>query len=822
MRSFLSFIKDSLSINILYYDDYNIVLTNNTLKNDFQKNKVILEEERNNKKIIGTPTDNLKKEEVVLEGLVKDAKTGEVIIGATVLVTELNTGSITDLFGHYAINLLPGNYSILVKSIEYESESINLTIYSKGNVDFELYESTKELEEVIIYAEGKNSMVNDINVGKSNMSIETINGLPAMLGEPDVIRGIQLLPGISSVGEGASGVNVRGGNVGQNMILQDDALIFNSSHLFGFYSIFNPDIVKNVSIYKGTFPANYGGRVSSIIDVQLKEGNRKKLSGSGGIGFISSKLTIEGPYNNNKGSFIIGGRIANPNWIIRKINNIQLSNSSAGFKDLTGKIVQDLGKKNKLIYSIYQSSDEFQLASDTTYNWTTSTHTLKWKRLINEKYFLNTVIGRGNYNAKISDITGDNKFDLNTGINYNLAKIELNISPNIFHNIDVGLNLINFNILPGKFEADANNLFFNSFYPDRMNTIVGSGYISDEFQVNSKLDIKYGLRFSKYFQLGTGKSFNFLENSPRILENITDTTFYNKGEVMSSYQGFEPRFQLNYKINQNNSLKFGFTRAYQYLHLLSNSTSVTPIDFWTVSSNFIKPQKSNQYSFGFFNSLKETFEFSLELYYNIVQNTYDFKNGQKVLLNPAIETAIVQGKAVNYGSELLIRKNKGKLSGWLGYTYARSTRQIEGFYEDEIINDGKFFPSNFDKPHEVSLVTNYSFTRRIKMAFNFVYNTGRPISVPIAKYSQQNVPIISAFSERNQFRIPDYHRLDFSITIDKSHKLKKKISGNWTFSIYNLYSRNNAYSIIFSKTGEPIKFSVIGTALPSISYNFKF
>ncbi|MDA0195014.1 MAG: TonB-dependent receptor plug domain-containing protein [Bacteroidetes bacterium] len=664
-------------------------------------------------------------------------------------------------------------------------------------------------------------------MGKNTLSIESIRKLPSFLGEVDVVKGLISLPGVSTVGEGASGFNVRGGGVDQNLILQDGALIFNPSHVFGFFSAFNPEMVKNATLYKSGIPASYGGRLSSVLDVELKEGNLQEYHVDGGLGLISSKLIVNGPIIKNKMSFIIGGRMSYSDWLLDKAKDINVKNSSASFRDFNSKITYLPGNKDKISYSNYLSHDSFSFASDTLFEWNTTNHILTWDHIFTDKLFSQTYLVAGRYNYSIRDDEGFNSFVVKSKINYQAFKTNFEYDVNDRYKLHAGGDVNLFQFEPGKQFPIGESSGVESLQLEHEKSVEAGLFIENEYQLHKAISIKAGLRYSMFYNRGPGNDFIYAENAPRNNFNITDTVSYSSGDLIKSYKGLEPRITLNYEINLSTSLKLSYNRTRQYLHLITNTTAVTPTDLWKTSNRYIPPEIGDQYSIGLFkNWLSNSIETSVEVYYKNSDNIVDFKNGSKLLMNRNIDADLITGNGKSYGTEFYLNKKIGRLTGWFSYTYSRTFRKIEGQFSEETINNGSYYPANFDKPHDLSLALNYKISHYFEFGSSFTYNSGRPFTVPLSLYGTSNLTSVSNFSQRNEQRIPDYHRLDLSIKINSREMLRRRLKYDVTFALYNVYARKNAYTVFFrNNIGEPpkaYKLSVLGATFPAIIVNFHF
>jgi hypothetical protein len=761
-----------------------------------------------------------------VSGYVRDATTGEGIVGATVFINELKNGVSTNQYGFYSIGLLSNIYNITISSLGKSPTHEKVFLNENKTVSVELFDGTTQLNDVVVTAESFDHNISSPEMSLVRLTSKTLKSMPAFMGEVDIIKSIQLLPGVSSVGEGSGGFNVRGGNVDQNLILMDEVPIFNSSHLFGFFSTFNPDMVKDVTLHKGGIPPQYGGRLSSVLDVKLKEGNDKSFSGSGGIGILSSRLLIEGPIIKNRTSFIVAGRYAYPDLTLKRLKNLNLRNSSGSFYDLNLKLTHRFSEKSSIYLSTYYSGDSFKLASDTVYNWKMLATSLKWNTIVKDKLFISLTGTHSMYNYGIQGESAPNLFRTDFDITNTALKLDLTYPINLNHRIDFGGSFGRYQINPGKLIPELGSSINPSAMQDE-SSYESSIYVGSESKINERISVLAGVRLSHYNYIGKANLFVYDESIPKSPSSIIDTLNFAQGESIKQYTGAEPRFSLKYSVNATSSIKLSYNRTLQYVHLITNTTAVSPLDLWKSSSPYLKPESANQIAIGYFrNLLAKGIEASAEAYYKEIENMVEYKDGSNIFLNPFLESDLLPAQGRNYGVELLLRKNSGKVTGWIGYTYSRAFRKVKGETEEETINNGEYYPSNFDKPNDLSIVMNYKFTRRLSASANFTYSTGRPITYPQSIYIIDGYAV-SQYSERNQGRIPDYHRLDVSLTLDESLRKTQKWKGSWTLSIFNVYGRKNPYSIFFKpeyagRIAQAYRLSVIGTIFPSLTYNFKF
>lgn len=791
-----------------------------------EEKKVILQNTLENTLIeVGSKSKIIDGQFVNLAGHIRDSKTGEPLIGAMMYIDNPRIGVATDQFGYYSINLPQGRLSLLLKCIGYKDTKRPLMLYSQGKLDLEMIEDVIPLKEVIIESE-KDVNIAGMQMGVERLDAQSMKKVPPVLGEVDVLRVALTLPGVQSVGEGANGINVRGGNADQNLMLLNDATVYNPTHLFGFFSAFNPDVIKSVELHKGGIPAEFGGRISSVFEVQTKEGNNKNFVGSGGISPVTARLAFEGPIVKNKASYIVGGRSTYSDWILNRIPNDAINNSTASFYDLYARISYDINEKNTLYASGYYSHDKFGFNSDTIYSYTNQNVSLQWKHIFNNKlYGVFTGVYSGyTYHVK-SEKNEVNAFDMDYAIKNINGKIDFSYFPNSRHKVDFGISSIYYGLEPGSMlPAGINSLILPKILENEQG-LESAIYLGDKYDFSPRFSVYIGLRYSIYNYLGPKSVNQYAENAPITEATQTGEKNYSKNQVIETYHGPELRLSARYSLNDDTSLKLSYNKMRQYIHMLSNTTSISPTDTWKLSDSYFKPQIGDQVSLGLYRNFKNnTIEGSVEAYYKTIANLLDFKSGAQLVLNEQLETDIIGGQGNAYGVEFLLRKKTGKLNGWLSYTYSKSLIRIESDFADEEINNGAYYPTNYDKPHAVNLLANWKFSRRLSVSTVMSYSSGRPITYPIAKYNYNGTERLH-YSERNQYRIPDYFRLDLSLNIEGNHKVKKLNHSSWTLAVYNLTGRDNAYSVYFVSQNGKVKgyqLSIFAEAIPTITYNFRF
>lgn len=748
-----------------------------------------------------------------LKGRVKDASNGEDLIGAAVVVEGVSgKGAITNTYGFYSLTLPKGTYKISVQYIGYQSVIKDVVLDKDLSLDIELREESESLQEVVVSAEAANANVTKTEMSVAKISPKDVETVPVLFGEKDIIKMVQLLPGVKTSGEGGSGFSVRGGGLDQNLILLDEAPVYNASHLLGFFSVFNSDAIKDVTLYKGGMPAEYGGRASSVMDVIMKDGNAKRFGASGGIGLISSKLTLEAPIVKDKGSFVISGRRTYADLFLKLSNNEDLQNTTLYFYDLNMKANYQITDKDRVYLSGYFGRDRFGFDDEFGFSWGNATGTVRWNHIFNDRLFSNTSLIYSDYDYDFDIGVDEEKFRLESGIKDWNLKQDFTYFLNANNTIKFGGNVIRHNFVPGQISTGAESSFAAEDI-DEQYAVEGALYLQNEQKVGQRWSFIYGLRYSLFDYMGSGTAYELDDQGA-----VISTQTYDDWESIQFYHGLEPRASAKYLLNEVSSVKVAYNRNYQYLHLLSNSTSGSPTDRWVPSSNNVKPQIADQVAAGYFRNFKDNmFEFSAEVYYKEMQNLIDYKTGADLVFNGSIETELVYGSGKAYGLELLLRKTKGKFTGWLSYTLSRSLREFDD------IDDGKVFPSRQDRIHDLSVTGIYAFHPKWTLSANFVFYTGDAITFPSGRYQMagKEVPY---YTERNGYRFPNYHRLDLGLTW--TVKKTEKFESSWNISVYNAYGRENPYIINFEEnedTGnvEAVQFALF-KAIPSISYNFRF
>ncbi len=769
-------------------------------------------------------TTILQAQDITLSGYIKDAANGEALIGATVYIPTLKQGTASNSYGFYSLTVPTGTYRLTVSYIGYITTEETVEANENQNITFSLKDNSKEIDEVVVSAEAANANVERVEMGVAKLPIKTIQKLPAFMGEVDIIKTIQLLPGIQSGGEASSGLYVRGGGPDENLMILDEAPVYNASHLMGFFSVFNSNAINDIQVYKSGIPAEYGGKASSVIDIRQKDGNSKKFGMDGGIGNLSSRLTLEGPIIKDKWSFILAGRRTYYDVLGRAAGIEELSDNKLYFYDLNGKSNLVINDKNRIFISGYMGEDNFELGESIYMRWGNATATVRWNHIFGEKLFMNVSAIYSNYDYNLG-VPGDNadNFDWSSRIRDYNGKLDFTLFLNPRNTIKYGLNVIHHNFRPGKVETNGENSMFSDMELAHYNALESAIYLSNEQKISDRFSVQYGVRLSHFQQVGDGE-VNYYENPEKPQDDeLTGTEKFGKWDkIGDAFVHLEPRLAMKYTLDRNSSAKASYNRMVQNLHLITNTQSPSPLDIWLPTSTYIDPLIVDQVSVGYFRNFRNNmWETSVELYYKDMQNVLDYKEGAELFLNEEIETELLHGSGESKGMELLVKKAQGKLTGWVGYTWAKTTRTVEG------INNGNPYPSSYDRTHDLSIVSNYELNERWNLSANFVFSTGSPTSYPVAKYNIQGNQVYE-YSSRNSNRIPNYHRLDLSATYDFKKNKNRRFKQSINFSIYNVYGRRNAYSITPEanednlQQTEFVRLSIIGAPIPSITYNFKF
>ena len=766
---------------------------------------------------------------ITLRGRITSAATDAPLVGATVFVPALEAGTSTDGDGRYRLRITPGTYEVVFNYVGYRETRRTLDLRADRTLDVALDESTVELEGVTVTEEAQLQDVRSVEMGVTRLTMESLEQLPTFLGEVDVVRSLLLLPGVSTVGEGASGFNVRGGNVDQNLILFDGAPIFYPSHLLGFFSLFNPSVVQDATLYRGGIPARYGGRVSSVLDIRQKQGSTQEYQVDGSLGLIASRLAVDGPIVNDRTSLLVGGRGSYVDWVLNRARNDDVSGSSAGFYDLNAGLTHRISDRDDVKLSGYYGYDRFNFITDTLYTYRSATASARWNHVFGDDLLTTVTASLSDYGYDVEGQREGLGFVLESGVQARSLQGDLTWNRTDTQTLEAGVFASDFRVRSNTIAptSEASSVSPQSIEDER--GVESAVYASYQWAPVERLSLRGGLRVSAFQALGPRSVYAFEgPGGLRDAGTLADTTRVGSGSVIEDYYGLEPRFSARYLLSEGRSVKASYNRTRQYVHLVSNTTAVQPIDIWKPSDEFVRPQIGDQVSLGYFQDFEDgNVTSSVEVYYKRLQNVVDFKPGAELLLNPLLTTDLLIGEGRAYGAELLMRRRTGRFTGWLSYTYSRSERRVDGALPEQQINDGDWYPSNFDRPHDLSVVFTYQENPRVSWNLNFTYKTGRPITYPVSKFTINDIAVAN-FSTRNQFRIPDFHRLDFSLKINFNKP--EKTDGwrsNLTFSLYNLYARKNPYSIYFTQTldgkaPQAFRLATLGTIFPSVTYSFKF
>ncbi|MEO5891371.1 MAG: TonB-dependent receptor [Ferruginibacter sp.] len=763
-------------------------------------------------------------ENTILDGYLHDSKTGEPIVGASIYIEKLKRGTLTDQYGYYTISLPRGQHILSIQSVGIKDTRRQVILYSDGKMNIDVTAQVMTLKNVTMSAQ-KISNIRSAQMGMQKIDIKSIKQVPVAFGEADLLRVVLTLPGVKSVGEASTGLNVRGGSADQNLILFNDATIYNPAHFFGLFSAFNPEVVKDVDLYKSSIPARYGGRLSSVIDITSREGNKKKLAGSAGIGLLTSRVNLEGPLVKDKSSFVLGARTTYAKWLLNILPD-QYKNSRASFNDFNLNINHEINKKNTLYLAAYMSNDRFNLNSDTFYSYGNRNISLKLKHVFNNK--MNALLTAG-YDRYQYDISSDhnpvNAYKLGFDINQTYLKAHVNYYPTLKHKLEFGLNSIFYKLHPGNYEPIGGKSLVS---PDTVATeqaLESALYLSDRYNISTDLSVEAGIRYSIFNYLGPQNINTYGAGIPRTEDNMLATVPYASGKFIKTYGGPEYRVSMRYAFSDSFSIKAGYNTQCQYIHSISNITSMAPTDIWKLSDPNIRPQRGDQVSLGLYKNFKaNTIETSVEVYYKRIHDYLDYKSGAQLIMNDHLETDVMTTRGKAYGVEVMVKKLTGKLNGWVSYTWSRTLLQVDDPLAGEVINNGNYYPANYDKPHDFTFIGNYKVSHRFSISVNATYSTGRPITLPIGTYYYGG-SMRTLYADRNAHRIPDYFRTDFSMNIDGNHRVHQVTHNSWTIGVYNLTGRKNPYSVYFvSEAGiiNGYKLSIFGSAIPYINFNIRF
>jgi hypothetical protein len=776
--------------------------------------------------VIGRDIGELKN--IRISGRLIDQISGEPLVGATVTIRELNKTEVTNTNGNFFLVLDRAEYTLEFRYVGYETVIYPIVAVGEGRISMTMIQEDFTLDDVVIFGRDPEKNLRSTEMGAISINMNTLKELPPFLGEVDIIRSIATLPGVSQVGEASSGLNVRGGGADQNLIMFAGAPIYNPSHLFGLFTAFNPDVVNDFTLYKAIIPTKFGGRGSSILDITPKSGSLDRWGGDLMAGSVSGKLSLNGPVVKDKVSAKVGFRGSYINWLLNSLNNPELRTSQANFYDVNGILYGEINENHTVTYSFYQSYDDFALASDTTISWKNLSHSIRYNGRLSEKFFIDAIGHYTLYDFTIFNRSGINNFDLKSGIQDIGGRLNFTYNLSDRNKVYAGLDTKNLRINPGELIPGVNDNGEVSVLPQLVQPEFAreSGiYLQHDFEVGQKFGFSYGIRYDMYQYFGPRTVRSYAPNLPRNASHVTGERTYGDGEVIQSYDGFGPRASFRYSINSKTSIKGGYNKMYQFIHLISNTATIAPTDVWKLSDEFIRPQIVDQYSLGLYKNFKgNIFETSFEVYYKDIQNVVDYKDGARLLLQNNLETELIPGIGQAYGVEMYVKKNLGRLTGWMSYTYSRALRRVLTPFEEEIINDGNWFPANFDKPHDLTLIGNYKLASNVSLSGTFFYSTGRPVTFPEAKFDFAGNSL-AFFRNRNLQRIPDFHRLDLSLNFQLKGK-GKFYEGDWTFAVMNVYGRKNPFSIFFAdQAGSPpqaYRLAILGVPLPTLSYSLKF
>lgn len=755
-----------------------------------------------------------------ITGEIIDPNTNEPIIGATVFWKDLNTGTVSDENGKFEMEIPGGRHELIIQYVGYDDFSRSTAVLGTGDLRVELSKAAINLKEVLVRAESANVNVESAQVGVARLDVKSIKKLPSFLGEIDVVKSLLLQPGISTIGEGAIGFNVRGGEVDQNLLMQDEGLLFNASHALGFFSTLNPELISYVTLYKGNIPAQFGGRLASVLDVEMRDGSFKEYRAQGGLGLVSSKVSVEGPVKKDKSSFIVGFRSSYSDWVLGLINLPEVKRSSATFYDLNLRYTHRINEKNTLTLSAYSTRDQFSFNELFGYEYGTQMGQLIYKKIFSDKLFSRLSITASKYESTQLDLEGTDAQALDNDVTYYKVKEHLTYSHSNELSFDAGLSTILYQIDPGELRPVGELSQITPRRLEREQGLESALFLNANWTVSPALSFSGGLRLGLYNALGPGTVYEYEDPENPTLSGLRDSTRFNGAKIVATYGSIEPRVSFRYRLDANSSLKGGYSRTAQFINLIANTNTPTPSSQWQLSNETIAPLRSHNFSVGYFrNTNDNNWEFSAETYLRFIDKLFDYKDFAELTVNPFLETQLLTGIGRAYGLEFSAKKKQGKWDGYLSYTLSKTEKQIAG------INNKDWFPSNFDKPHDLSAVFNFHINRRNTLSVNFVYGTGRPTTAPIASYREVNGLVVPIYSDRNQLRVPDYHRLDLAYTLGKGYNLTKKIKTSWTISLYNLYSRQNAFSVFFTQQPfqPPVanKLAILGNIFPALTFNFE-
>lgn len=785
-------------------------------------------------RVIGN-RDDYGRTRATLSGKITDGRDGQPLPGASVTADQMKAGTIADARGNYQLNLPVGTYTVRISFMGFEDNLQKIQLVGDGSLDGELFEKSVRLDEVIISSRRAEANVTSTQMSLVTLDSKAVKALPSSFGESDIIRNMAAMPGVQTIGEIGTGFNVRGGSADQNLILLEDAPLFNSSHLFGLISVVGSEGVSGVTLWKAGVPSRYGERASSVLDIRMGPENKDKASVRGGIGLINSRLHAELPVFNGKGTLMAGMRSSYSNWLLHVMPDAGLKNSSAAFSDGNAQLTFNLNKSNRLSLFGYYSADRFAFNREQDFQYASLLGSLRWQHTFTDRFFFELTGAVSHYRYAVAEEDTAKSWEgysIHSSLLYQSLKWNFSWFPGKAHTVDFGLNAIRYRISPGERSALSPVTTVRPMVLPDERAIELAVYLSDQIRISKKATMEAGIRAVSYSPLGPGTEYTYDPAFPRSSESITDSVTYGKNQVMDYKAGIEPRLSFRYSVSEKSSVKLSYNRIHQYINLISNTAVMTPSDVWKLNSPGRKPLLADHFALGYFRNFRNnTVETSLELYYKHISHVPDYKNGASILLNPWLESELLDTQGKNYGIELYVRKNTGRITGWLTYTYARSMLRSSGTFPEEMINRNNWFPANHDKPHSLFINLNYEISRRWKLGGSFQYATGRPVTLPELTYTAKGYQLI-AYSLRNEFRLPAYHRLDLFLTFDRSLRVKKFWKGSWTLSVMNVYGRKNVYSVFYKKEDHMVsyvkkqydtyKLYILGRPIPTLTYNFYF
>lgn len=758
--------------------------------------------------------------QALIEGQIVDAQTEEPIIGATIFFTDLDIGTATDVDGFFKVEVPAGTYDVSIEYVGYQEITQSVAVLGDGNIRLTMDKEAVNLEEVLVKAEALDVNIENAQIGVEQLDVKSLNKLPSFLGEVDVVKSLLLQPGVSTIGEGAVGFNVRGGEVDQNLIMQDDGILFSSSHALGFFSSFNPELISFVTLYKGNLPAQFGGRLASVLNVEMRDGSYRDYRLKGGVGLVSTKVSFEGPVIKEKSSFIAGFRSSYSDWVLDLVKLPEIQRSSATFYDFNFRYTHRINEKNTLALSAYSANDRFTYNELFGFDYNTFLGQAIYKKIFSDELFSKLSFSASRYQSTQLDLDGADALELDNNITYYKIREQLTYTPSRELEWNAGISSILYQVEPGAIRPIGN---LSQVIPENLEQEQGlesAAFINANWTFSPAFSISGGLRFAAYQFLGPQTVYEYVDPEHPAVENVLNTTRYNSGKVIAAYTSLEPRLSMRYRLGSSASVKAGYSRTAQFINLIANTNTPTPNSLWQLSTDYIKPLRSHNFSIGFFKNFdNNNWETSVETYGRSIDDLFDYRDFADLTVNDQLETELLPGIGRAYGLEMSVRKREGTVNGSLSYTLSRTERQIAG------INEGRWFPSNFDKPHDLSAVFNFQPSQRYTFTFNFIYGTGRPTTAPIGSYAELSNVVVPIYSDRNQLRVPDYHRLDLAFTMGQSHKVTKKVKTSWTISLYNIYGRANAFSVFFTQqpfnTPRANKLSILGNIFPALTFNFE-